>query len=32
MPYLFSIIALIIMSRKAAYPKALLIPFRKGER
>jgi len=32
MPYLFSIIALVIMSRKAAYPKALLIPFRKGER
>jgi ABC-type uncharacterized transport system permease subunit len=32
MPYIFSIIALIIMSRKAAYPKALLIPFRKGER
>ncbi|XPV75819.1 MAG: ABC transporter permease [Desulfovibrio sp.] len=32
MPYVFSIIALIVMSRKAAYPKALLIPFRKGER
>ena len=32
LPYLFSIIALILMSRKAAYPKALLIPFRKGER
>ena len=32
MPYVFSIIALIIMSRRAAYPKALLIPFRKGER
>jgi len=32
MPYIFSIIALIIMSRRAAYPKALLIPFRKGER
>lgn len=32
MPYVFSILALIIMSRKAAYPKALLIPFRKGER
>ncbi len=32
MPYLFSIAALVIMSRKAAYPKALLIPFRKGER
>ncbi|MEH6527049.1 MAG: ABC transporter permease [Sneathiella sp.] len=32
MPYVFSIIALIIMSRKAAYPKALLIPFRRGQR
>ena len=32
LPYLFSIAALVIMSRKAAYPKALLIPFRKGER
>jgi len=32
MPYVFSIIALIIMSRRAAYPKALLIPFTQGER
>ncbi|WP_316897598.1 ABC transporter permease [Pseudodesulfovibrio indicus] len=32
MPYVFSIIALIVMSRRAAYPKALLIPFRRGER
>lgn len=32
MPYIVSILALIIMSRKSAYPKALLIPFRKGER
>lgn len=32
LPYLFSIIALVVMSRRAAYPKALLIPFRKGER
>ncbi len=32
MPYLFSIMALIIMSRRAAYPRALLVPFRKGER
>ncbi|MGO1119767.1 ABC transporter permease [Rhodovibrionaceae bacterium A322] len=31
-PYLLSILALIIMSRKAAYPKALLVPFRRGER
>lgn len=32
LPYLCSILALIAMSRKAAYPKALLVPFRKGER
>ncbi|MGL1930431.1 MAG: ABC transporter permease [Desulfotalea sp.] len=32
MPYVFSIVALIIMSRRAAYPKAMLIPFRRGER
>ncbi len=32
MPYIFSIIALIVMSRRSAYPKALLVPFRKGER
>ncbi len=32
MPYVFSILALIVMSRQAAYPKALLIPFRRGER
>lgn len=32
LPYVCSIVALIIMSRRAAYPKALLVPFRKGER
>jgi len=32
MPYLLSIAALIIMSRRAAYPRALLTPYRKGER
>ncbi len=32
MPYLLSILALIIMARRAAYPKALLVPYRKGER
>jgi len=31
-PYVLSILALIVMSRRAAYPKALLVPFRKGER
>ena len=32
MPYLLSIVAMITISRKAAYPKALLVPFRRGER
>jgi general nucleoside transport system permease protein len=32
MPYVLSILAMIIMSRRAAYPRALLVPFRKGER
>ncbi|MHA1537116.1 MAG: ABC transporter permease [Alphaproteobacteria bacterium] len=31
-PYVLSILAMIVMSRKALYPKALLIPFRRGER
>lgn len=32
MPYLLSILALIIMARQATYPKALMIPYLKGER
>lgn len=32
LPYVLSILALIIMSRRAAYPRALMVPFRKGER
>ena len=32
LPYILSIAAMVIMSRKARYPKALLIPFRRGER
>ena len=32
LPYLLSIAAMVIMSRRAAYPKALLIPFRRGDR
>lgn len=32
MPYVLSIIALIVMSRRAGYPQALLVPYRKGER
>jgi general nucleoside transport system permease protein len=32
LPYVLSIAALIAMSRRAAYPKALMVPYRKGER
>jgi simple sugar transport system permease protein len=32
MPYLLSIAAMMVMARRAAYPKALLIPFRRGDR
>ncbi|HIK55899.1 MAG TPA: ABC transporter permease [Synechococcales cyanobacterium M55_K2018_004] len=32
LPYILSIVALTIMSRQARYPKALMVPFRKGER
>ncbi len=32
LPYILSIAAMIIMSRRTAYPKALLKPFRRGER
>ena len=32
LPYILSIIALIVMSRRAAYPRALMAPYRKGER
>jgi general nucleoside transport system permease protein len=32
LPYFLSIIALIVMSRKASYPRALMVPYRKGER
>lgn len=32
MPYLLSIAALIIVARKADYPKALLVPWFKGQR
>lgn len=32
MPYVLSILALIVMSRRASYPKALMIPYQKGER
>ena len=32
MPYALSILALILVARRAAYPKALMIPYQKGER
>ena len=32
MPFVLSILALIVMSRRASYPKALMIPYQKGER
>ena len=32
LPYILSIAAMVIMARRAAYPKALLIPFRRGDR
>ena len=32
MPFLLSILALIVMSRRVAYPRALMVPYRKGER
>lgn len=32
MPYLLSILALVAMARRAAYPRALMVPYRKGER
>ena len=32
LPYVISIAALILLSKRAAYPKALLVPYRRGER
>ena len=32
LPYVLSIVALIIVARKASYPQALMKPYRKGER
>jgi len=32
LPYLLSIAALVLVARKAAYPQALMKPYRKGER
>jgi ABC-type uncharacterized transport system permease subunit len=32
LPYLLSILALVVVARRAAYPQALMKPYRKGER
>jgi general nucleoside transport system permease protein len=32
LPYVLSILALIVVARRATYPRALMIPYRKGER
>ena len=32
LPYLLSIVALVVVARRAAYPQALMKPYRKGER
>lgn len=32
LPYVLSILALIMVARRASYPKALMIPYQKGER
>lgn len=32
LPYILSIVALAVVARRAGYPKALMVPFRKGER
>ena len=32
LPYIMSIVAMIVMARRTRYPAALLVPFRRGER
>jgi len=32
LPYVLSILAMVLVARRAQYPKALLVPYRKGER
>ncbi len=32
LPFVLSVVALIVMSRRVAYPRALMVPYRKGER
>jgi simple sugar transport system permease protein len=32
LPYVMAIVALVVVARRAAYPQALMKPWRKGER
>jgi simple sugar transport system permease protein len=32
LPYVMAIVALVLVARRAAYPQALMKPYRKGER
>ena len=32
LPYVLSILALVLVARKAAYPQTLMKPYRRGER
>ena len=32
LPYVLSIVAMVLVARKASYPQALMKPYRKGER
>jgi ABC-type uncharacterized transport system permease subunit len=32
LPYVLSILALVLVARRATYPRALMIPYMKGER
>ena len=32
LPYVLSILALVLVARRATYPQALMKPYRKGER
>ena len=32
LPYVLSILAMVLVARKASYPQALMKPYRKGER
>jgi simple sugar transport system permease protein len=32
LPYVLTVVALVAVARRASYPAALLVPFRRGER